>query len=55
MRNWTVPFDYEVSERLNEEALARGWPVEPVQEGSGMGEKKKRGLFGFLRRGSGEE
>ncbi|KAF2501398.1 hypothetical protein BU16DRAFT_197728 [Lophium mytilinum] len=53
MRNWTVPFDYEVSGRLNEEALARGWPVEPREERER--ERPKRRLFGFLRRGSGDE
>ncbi|KAF2814817.1 uncharacterized protein BDZ99DRAFT_494712 [Mytilinidion resinicola] len=53
MRNWTVPFDYEVSGRLNEEALARGWPVEPREEKER--ERPRRRLFGFLRRGGGEE
>ena len=45
-RNWTVPWDYDEAERLNAEAAVVGLPV------MAAGEKaKKRGLFGFLRRG----
>ncbi|KAF2177415.1 hypothetical protein K469DRAFT_603431 [Zopfia rhizophila CBS 207.26] len=47
-RSWTTPWDYEEAERLNRETLENGYPIPPQQEDKG---RKKRGLFGFLRRG----
>jgi hypothetical protein len=44
-RNWTTPWNYEQAERLN--AL----PLPPVIENK---PKAKKGLFNFLRRGTGE-
>ncbi|CAO2656181.1 Nn.00g049840.m01.CDS01 [Neocucurbitaria sp. VM-36] len=48
-RNWTQPWDYEEAERLNAEAAVIGHASAAV-----VGDKvsKKKGLFGFLRRGS---
>ena len=47
-RNWTVPWDYDEAARLNAEAAIVGVPVV-----AGVGEKaRKRGLFGFLRKGA---
>jgi hypothetical protein len=47
-RNWTVPWDYEEAERLNAEAAVIGLPMMVA----GGERTKKKGLFGFLRRGS---
>ncbi|KAF2278517.1 uncharacterized protein EI97DRAFT_465798 [Westerdykella ornata] len=46
-RNWIQPFDYAEAERLNAEALANWVPAT-----GGERVKPKKGLFGFLRRGT---
>jgi hypothetical protein len=50
-RNWTTPWDYEEAERLNVEAAANGYPGLPVVVDEKTG--KKKGLFGWMKRGSG--
>jgi hypothetical protein len=47
-RNWAIPFDYAEAERLNAEALVVSYPLPD----GGDKRKAKKGLFGFLRRGS---
>ncbi|KAF2121802.1 hypothetical protein BDV96DRAFT_681872 [Lophiotrema nucula] len=47
---WTSPWNYAEAERMNAKALANGYPQFQT-----VGEKpKKKGLFGFLRRGTAE-
>ncbi|ORY15823.1 hypothetical protein BCR34DRAFT_584767 [Clohesyomyces aquaticus] len=48
-RNWTTPWNYEEAERWNAEALI--YTPAPVVESR---PKAKKGLFNFLRRGTGE-
>lgn len=45
--HWTNPWDYEEAERLNAEAAVTGRPIAVADSKS-----KKKGRFGFLRRGS---
>ncbi|KAF2466802.1 uncharacterized protein BDR25DRAFT_268291 [Lindgomyces ingoldianus] len=47
-RNWTTPWDYEEADRLNADVLVNGYP-QPAGESK---PKVKKGLFGFLRRGT---
>jgi hypothetical protein len=47
-RNWAVPWNAAEAERLNAEAAIIGHPNVPVADIK----TKKKGLFGFLRRGS---
>ncbi|KAF2838558.1 hypothetical protein M501DRAFT_934574 [Patellaria atrata CBS 101060] len=54
MRKWTTPYDYEESERLNKEALERGWPLAGTTNNVTK-EAKKRGIFRFWRRESNAE
>lgn len=49
-RNWSTPWNYEEAERLNAEALVSK-PVAPSVESK---QKGKKGIFKFLRRGTGE-
>ncbi|KAH7401509.1 hypothetical protein BKA66DRAFT_508027 [Pyrenochaeta sp. MPI-SDFR-AT-0127] len=46
--HWTSPWDYEEAGRLNAEAAVIGLPTIPVADNK----SKKKGRFGFLRRGS---
>ncbi|KAF2747557.1 hypothetical protein M011DRAFT_402192, partial [Sporormia fimetaria CBS 119925] len=50
MRHWNVPFDHAEAERLNREAAVNGYPIGGAQT-AGVEGRKRRGLFGFLRRG----
>ena len=52
-RNWTTPWDYEEAERLNAEAAMTGHPMVVREEIKGDGNAKKKGLFRWMRRGSG--
>jgi hypothetical protein len=47
-RKWTTPWDPEEAERLNAVAAAKG----VVITAGAAGRQRKKGLFGFLRRGS---
>jgi hypothetical protein len=50
-RNWTTPWDYEEAERLNNEAAAAVYAVDPVAVDEKVGRKK--GIFKWMRKGSG--
>lgn len=52
-RNWTTPWDWEEAERLNQEAVAVGYPVAGEEAKVGKGDAKKKGLFRWMKRGSG--
>lgn len=47
---WNVPWDYEEAERLNAQAVENGYVASGGEAG---GKARKKGLFGFLRRGPG--
>lgn len=44
LHKWTVPYDFEAMERLNEEAEKYGWPYPEQDE---VEETRRR--FGFLK------
>jgi hypothetical protein len=49
MRKWNVPFDYEGSERRNEEAKERPW----MGSGEAVPRVKRGGWFGLFRKSGG--
>ncbi|KAF2026815.1 hypothetical protein EK21DRAFT_73286 [Setomelanomma holmii] len=52
-RSWTTPWDYEEAERLNAEAAASGVPVSGDEVKGGKGDGKKKGMFRWMKKGSG--